>query len=296
MGARGTYDGGCPVLGRLARSAGFLVSVKAMQLHLVPMAVLSLCTLLTLPGSLAHAQAADVIRVRVLSYNIHYGAGQDYIVDLPRIARVIASADPDLVALQEVDSNVRRSELLDEPAELARLTSMQFVFGHNIPHQGGLYGNAVLSRWPIVASENHRLPCCYTSEQRGLLEVAVQPLGEAPPITIFATHLDYRPVSRERLLSARMINQLVASRGVPSLLVGDLNATPRSATLFELGKHWRRANECVAPTFPAACPKKQIDYVMCHPRKHWRVVETRVLDEAVASDHRPLLAVLELRP
>lgn len=267
-----------------------------MQVHLVPLAVLSLGTFLSLAGNLAHAQGADAIRVRVQSYNIHYGAGQDYIVDLPRIARVIASAEPDVVALQEVDSNVRRSELLDEPAELARLTGMQFVFGHNIAHQGGLYGNAVLSRWPIMASENHRLPRCYMSEQRGLLEVTVQPPSEAPPITIFATHLDYRPVSHERLLSARLINQLVVARGVPALLVGDLNATPDSATLKELGKHWRRANERVAPTFPATTPEKQIDYVMIYPHNQWHVVETHVLDESVASDHRPLLAVLELRP
>jgi endonuclease/exonuclease/phosphatase family metal-dependent hydrolase len=208
---------------------------------------------------------------------------------------VIRSVEPDLVALQEVDSNVRRTKLLDEPTELARLTGMQFVFGPNIPYEGGLYGNAVLSRWPIVKSTNHRLPTFYAGEQRGVLEVSVQPPNWDQPILVFATHFDYRRGSPERLPSARMINALIAARGdVPALLVGDLNDTPGGSTLRELENQWRQANRHMAVTYPAYGPHKQIDYVMLHPRRYWRVIETRVIDERFASDHRPLLAVLEL--
>lgn len=247
------------------------------------------------PWTFEVAFADQPLRIRVLSYNIHHGEGQDFIVDLQRIARVIKSVEPDLVALQEVDANVRRTELLDEPAELARLTGMQYVFGHNIPHEGGLYGNAVLSRWPIVSAENRPLPTYYAGEQRGVLEVAIQPPGSEERLLLFATHFDYRRGSPERLHSARMINELIAARGdVPALLVGDLNDTPSSYTLWELGKQWRRANQCLALTYPVHNPCKQIDYVMLHPRNRWRVVETRVIDERVASDHRPFLAVLEL--
>jgi endonuclease/exonuclease/phosphatase family metal-dependent hydrolase len=243
----------------------------------------------------AIGRAEPPLRVRVLSYNIHHGEGQDYVVDLERIARVIESVDPDLVALQEVDCNVRRTDLLDQPAELARLTKMHFVFGHNIPHEGGLYGNAVLSRWPIVRSENHRLPTCYVGEQRGVLEVAVQPPGRKGPLLLLATHFDDRPQSAERRLSARMVNDLIATRGgVPALLVGDLNDTTESFTIGELDKLWRRANLSHAATYPVGFPYKQIDYVMVYPRTKWRVIEARVLDERIASDHRPFLVVLEL--
>jgi endonuclease/exonuclease/phosphatase family metal-dependent hydrolase len=254
--------------------------------------------LISLLGTLftTDTSVGQCTRVRVLSYNIHHGKGQDFIVDLTRIARVINSVEPDLVALQEVDSNVRRSELLDEPAELARITGMQFVFGHNIPYQGGLYGNAVLSRWPIVNSQNHPLPSSYEGEQRGVLEVEIQPPNSAQPIRLLATHLDYRHDSPERLPSARMINQLVAAHGeMPALLVGDLNDTPDSRTLREFGKQWQRANRCLVPTYPAIWPYKQIDYVMFRPRAAWNVVQTCVLNESMASDHRPLLAVFELR-
>lgn len=239
--------------------------------------------------------AESPLRVRVLSYNIHHGEGRDSVVDLSRIAQVINSEAPDLVALQEVDSNVRRSELLDEPAELARLTKMQFSFGPNIPHQGGLYGNAVLSRWPIIKSKNHFLPSPYGGEQRGVLEVAIQPPEMERPLLFFATHFDYRRGSPERLLSARMINELIASRGnVPALLAGDLNDTPASRPISELSKRWQLANQSAVLTYPANYPWKQIDYVMLHPRNHWRIIETRVIDERIASDHRPLLAVVEL--
>jgi endonuclease/exonuclease/phosphatase family metal-dependent hydrolase len=242
-----------------------------------------------------NAVAVEPLRIRILTYNIHHGEGQDFIVDLQRIARVINSVAPDLVALQEVDSNVRRTKLLDEPAELARLTNMQAIFGHNIPHQGGLYGNAVLSRWPIVKSLNHPLPAPYYGEQRGVLEVSIQPPAWEQPLLLFATHFDYRQGSPERLTSARIINELIASRGNrPALLAGDLNDMPSSRTLYELGKQWQRANRFASPTYPAYYPWKQIDYVMLYPRNSWRVIETRVIDEPVASDHRPFLAVLEL--
>jgi endonuclease/exonuclease/phosphatase family metal-dependent hydrolase len=240
-------------------------------------------------------RAEPLVRVRVLSYNIHHGEGQDFVVDLQRIARVISSVNPELVALQEVDSHVRRTELLDQPAVLARLTDMHVAFGHNIPHEGGLYGNAVLSRWPILKAENHRLPSCYVGEQRGVLEVTIQPPGVETPLLLLATHFDYRPRSAERWLSARLINELITARGdVPALLVGDLNDTPASRTLSELEKRWRQANRWNALTYPVDNPHKQIDYVMMYPRTQWRIIETRVLDEQLASDHRPLLAVLEL--
>src|SRR5690606_4366306 len=104
------------------------------------------------------ADAAEPLRLRVLSYNIHHAEGVDGKLDLERIAEVIRAAKPDLVALQEVDRNARRTGSVDQPAELARLTEMQVVFGSNIELQGGHYGNAVLSRFPIASERNHLLP------------------------------------------------------------------------------------------------------------------------------------------
>jgi endonuclease/exonuclease/phosphatase (EEP) superfamily protein YafD len=80
------------------------------------------------------------------------------------------------------------------------------------------------------------------------------------------------------------------------LLAGDLNDTPESATLVEFSKQWKRANEKISPTIPVGKPTRQIDFVMYRIANGWRVVEPRVLDEAVASDHRATLAVFDLTP
>jgi endonuclease/exonuclease/phosphatase family metal-dependent hydrolase len=238
---------------------------------------------------------AAPVRVRVLSYNIHHAEGVDKVLDVERIARVISSAQPDLVALQEVDRRAKRSKSVDQPAELSRLTGLQVAFGSNIPLEGGDYGNAVLSRWPIVRSENHRLPNVDAGEQRGVLEVHLEAPGTRTPVVLWATHFDHRSNDAERRASAQSIEaRLLQQRDVAALLVGDLNDVPTSSTLTLLSMMWTRTNNDVLPTIPVAKPARQIDYVLFRPVERWRVVETRVLDEAVASDHRPLLAVLEL--
>jgi endonuclease/exonuclease/phosphatase family metal-dependent hydrolase len=174
---------------------------------------------------------------------------------------------------------------------------MKVVFGDNIEFEGGKYGNAVLSRLPIVRTQNHRLPSFYNGEQRGLFEIEVKPPGSKSSFLFFATHLDYRPKDHERVASASLINELVASRGnVAALLVGDLNSEPNSRPIRELEQHWRRTNGRTMLTFPSPVPVKQIDYVLYYPAQRWRVLETKVLDEPIPSDHRPVLAVLKLCP
>ena len=245
----------------------------------------------------AQSPATAPLRVRVLSYNIHHAEGVDKVLDLDRIARVIRSVEPDLVALQEVDRQATRTKAIDQPAELARLTGLAVVFGPNIPLEGGDYGNAVLSRWPIVRSDNHTLPNVDAGEQRGVLEVHVVPTGRTEPIVLWATHFDHRPNDAERRASAQAIENRVAKQPTqPALLVGDLNDVPASPTLTALAARWTRSNAEILPTIPVGKPARQIDYVLVRPADRWRAVETRVLDEAVASDHRPLFAVLELRP
>lgn len=237
------------------------------------------------------------LRIRVLTYNLHHGEGVDGKLDLERIARVIRDAQPDIVALQELDRSTNRTGKVDQPAELARLTGLQATFGGNIALQGGEYGNAVLSRWPVRRKENHSLPRLDQGEQRGVLELEIELPDGRPPLLMLATHLDHRPANRERIESAEAINRLAAAHPeMPALLAGDLNDIPDSRTLREFGKQWIRANADVLPTIPVEQPKHQIDYVLFRPAERWRVLEARVLDEATASDHRPLLAVLELLP
>jgi endonuclease/exonuclease/phosphatase family metal-dependent hydrolase len=206
---------------------------------------------------------------------------------------VIRAAEPDIVALQEVDQRTKRSDRVAQADELGKLTGMHVVFGGNINFEDGRYGNAVLSRLPIRRHESHRLPRLDDGEQRGVLEVEIG--TRAGALLVLATHLDHRRDERERLASAEAINEIISKRGnAPALLIGDLNAVPNSKVMTTFAKHWQRANEQVLPTIPVERPARQIDYVLFRPANRWKVLETHVLDEAIASDHRPLLAVLEL--
>lgn len=249
--------------------------------------------------------------LRVLTYNIHHGEGVDGKFDLPRIAAVIKSASPDLVALQEVDQGTARASGVDQPAELARLTGMEVVFGRNIDFQGGGYGTAVLSRLPVKAHSSVKLRSFYDGtaehpEQRGVQIVEIGEPGDAG-LVFLSTHLDYRSDDRERMASAETINELAAKYGERlMILAGDLNAEPESRVMREFEKRWsivgtdakQQASEGVNAllTFPSGEPAKWIDYVLVRPAERWGVVELRVIEERIASDHRPLLAVLRRLP
>jgi len=234
------------------------------------------------------------LRLRVLCYNIHHAEGIDRKLDVPRIARVILSVKPDLVALQEVDNKTERTQRVDQVAELARLTKMKSIFGPNIDFQGGHYGNAILSRFPIARHKNHHLPNVDAGEQRGVLESVIK-ISKNQSVLFLATHFDHRRPGQERLASAKFINQMIGSRDkMPAILAGDLNDVPDSPTLKEIGKLWARTNPEISPTVPVAKPVRQIDYILLRPKERWKVVETRVLGEAVASDHRAIFAVIEL--
>lgn len=264
------------------------------SLLLIAVIFIYLCT--------AETWADEPGRVRVLSYNIHHAKGVDGKLDLERIAQVIRDADPDFVALQEVDRNTKRTNNVDQAQQLAELTGMHHVFGPNIELQGGQYGNAILSRWPIVQHHNHRLPCLNDGEQRGAIDAVIEsPHG---PIRLLATHLDHRSDSAERMASVKLLSlddestpKAMRAEGlneIPALLAGDLNADWDSDVFREVLQHWSVPHKQALPTIPVDVPKRQIDFILYRPAGAWRGIDTKVLAESVASDHRPILTTLQL--
>lgn len=218
-------------------------------------------------------------------------------LDMQRIADVINAVNPDLVALQEVDKGVERTGGIDQPAILAKLTGMHAVFEKNIDFQGGEYGNAVLSRLPIEKWSNHKLPQLTPDEQRGMLEVHVR-FGDRP-IVFYATHFDYHGDDAERLASADLFRDMVGKQKTQTvILAGDLNTRPDSPVMEKLNAFLIDTHTVASPdtpglTYPADAPDRRIDYILHTPGADLRAVESRVVDEPVASDHRPLLVVFE---
>lgn len=230
--------------------------------------------------------------LRVLSYNIHHAEGTDQRLDLERIASIINESGADLVALQEVDRNVGRSGNVDQPARLGELAGMISLFEKNIDLQSGEYGNAILSRLPVESWRHHLLPRHGNNEQRGLLQARIR--TAAGPLIFMAAHLDHQSDDAERMASAAMIRGLVAEHaGQPLILAGDLNTGPDSRVLGELRSFLFDTCPSDRPdafTFPAGRPRHRIDYILYSHDPRLRVVDYRILDEPVASDHRPVLA------
>ena len=248
---------------------------------------------LTLLLAIGFLPAEEATELRVLSYNIHAGIGTDKVFDLERIAEVIKRTDPDIVALQEVDKETKRSRGIDIAKQLGELTGMKSIFGASIEFGGGEYGNALLTTLDIEKSKTLPVPQKIEVEQRSLLIARLA--FDSGPIQVIATHLCHRETTN-RVAAAEFIVAQQAPADITSLVIGDLNDLPNSEPLKILANAgWRTPDPTPAFTFPAAEPNRQIDYVLLRPAKStkWKVKTVEVIDEPVASDHRPLLVVFE---
>ena len=248
-----------------------------------------------------HAESAEPPhQLRVLCYNVHWCLGMDGKYDVPRLADVINRTKPDLVALQEVDVGVERSGRVHEVQELAKLTGLAARFGPTQHYEGGLFGNAVLTRFPILDVSIHPLPYTESTTERttyprGAISVIVT-ASDGKPLRFVSTHFQHN-VPEDRVAEAKAINKLFASDddGLRTILAGDMNALPDAEPVTELLKNWSNAiDEAATPTAPATTPRSRIDYVFYRNPSQFRLVESTVIPEAMASDHRPVLAVLEL--
>ena len=238
--------------------------------------------------------------LRVLVYNIHAGkdaAGND---NLERVAALIRDRQVDVALLQEVDVNTERSGRLDQPAALARLTGLAAAFGKTLDYQGGQYGVAVLSRFPVERDTVVSLPVDPPQERaggshepRGVLHVELRAPGGR--LHVLDTHLDPSADDRWRRQEAARVGLLAASiaAGTPRVLLGgDFNATPESApiglvTAVPLRDGWRVcAGAGDGSSYPAAAPVKRIDYLFLPPPVICQSAEVIASD---ASDHRPVL-------
>ena len=233
----------------------------------------------------------EYITLRMLTYNIQHGAGTDDVVDLDRQAAVIASADVEVVGLQEVDSCVKRSGYIPEAAVLAEKLGMYSTFGGAIPLTGGKYGVAILSKEPPLTVHHMPLP---GTEKRTLLVCEFQEY-------VFATtHLDLD--EEQRLASLPIILEEAASWGdKPFFICGDWNDEPTSTLIKTMKKegfimlNYPTTITSSYYTFPAANPKKIIDYIACYGRVVSSVRSRKVLNEPQASDHRPVLVEVKLK-
>lgn len=259
----------------------------------------------------AQAETSSWPPLRILTYNVHAGAGADERLDLARTADAIRRQRPDVVGLQEVDVHwSARSQWRDEARELAEAVGMRAYFApiYDLePASPGAprrrFGVAILTRHPILYAVNHHITRLSSQVPRpvpapapGFPEVLVSVRGV--PLRVFNTHLDYRADPAVRTAQVADMLRIMGDRP-RSVLLGDLNAPPDAPELAPLLERLRdswaaQPGPGDGLTFPAGRPDRRIDYVLTG--RGLAVRRTEVPVEPLASDHRPLLAELSTAP
>src|SRR5712691_3103316 len=238
------------------RRAVALIACFLLALSLVMTFGRSAARVFSLPTS--HAKI-----IRVMTYNIHVGVGMDKKLDLPRIAGVINQQHPDLVGLQEVDRGVERTQRIDEIAELAKLTKMEYAFAFNLKYQGGQYGVAILSKFPIMATDHRLYKNTREAERRGFIRAEVNIDGRV--VNFATTHLDYQYEDGRVFEAEQLLAALKDVKG-PLILVGDFNDVPAGGAYKLVSDRFNDAwidRGLTDPgySYPADKPAKRIDYI-----------------------------------
>ncbi|HNX88830.1 MAG TPA: endonuclease/exonuclease/phosphatase family protein [Paludibacteraceae bacterium] len=220
--------------------------------------------------------------IKFLSYNVRNCKGMDNITNYQRLADAINKAGAACVALQELDSNTLRSNHCSVLDELAKRTNMFPFFHGSISYQGGKYGIGILTKEKPVSVRAFTLPG--SEEKRSIL------IAEMKNYFFCCTHLSLTP--EDRAVSIDIINRkLPANSKKPVILAGDLNAEPQTAEIGKLTENWQILSDTTRYTFPADKPDRCIDYFLFKkdPKFRAQIIGTCVMDEPLASDHRPLL-------
>jgi endonuclease/exonuclease/phosphatase family metal-dependent hydrolase len=269
--------------------------------------------------------------MKLLTYNIHHWEGTDRRVDVARVAKVVHTSGADVVALNEVfHPSIVEPDNKPLLETMARHLDMAYVFGETVSFHSNTgfpapYGNALLTRYPILSAEAHLMVDLPGREQRGFLR-AVLDTGGTAPLTIYVTHLDHRHEDA-RLAQVKSMLGLIARCGDhPHVILGDMNALAPSdypehpeklATLATLEKSSREvmsggqvvthllqagyidayaaAGHGRGETWSTENPQARIDYAFLPPPLASRLRRCQRWETAlarVASDHFPILLEL----
>jgi len=257
-------------------------------------------------SSCSSSNANEKPTLKVLTFNILGGRNVDGKRDVNRLADVIKALDPDIIAMQEVDRRTGRIQGRDTTAELAKLTGMHSAYGKAMNYDGGEYGEALLSKYPIKQVKNYPLPAEKGAEPRAALTAVVNIPGTKQEYLFIATHLDHLRKNTNRLMQAKAINEILKETKIPYILAGDLNAEPKSKTIELLSQKVAfLPQEKLLPTNNTKNPKITIDWIGTDKSGKWKLQKSFTADQLkdapkgwkalleVSSDHLPLMNIYE---
>lgn len=235
--------------------------------------------------------------IRVMSYNIHHAnpPSQPDSIDIEAIIRTIKEQDPDLVALQEIDENTGRSGEGNQAEMIAKKLEMNVLFGKAIDFDGGSYGVAILSKYPLSEEKVHQLPT--SPETNGEPRVFVSAKIKLPNgkfLRFGCTHLDAQKKNTNRILQIREITKISSQEKLPMIIAGDFNAPPGSEVINLLDENFKRTCNNCEPTIPVNNPSKAIDFIAFNSKQNFSVENHKVINETYASDHLPIVTTLKI--
>jgi len=229
------------------------------------------------------------MHLRVMTFNIQHGNVNlaDYI-DLDKMCQIIRSVNPDVVALQEVYGCGPWKELTAQAETMAAALGMHCFYGRSIFISGeNPYGNAILSKYPIVEAQVIDIPdpVGASVEHRTICRCVIDLYGKR--LAVYGTHYGLRPPEHEHAVSTTLAT--VKREALPLVFMGDLNMTPDNPLILALNEHMQSTDPLLSGklTFPAEAPNRKIDYIFTSDG-----IEVTAADviEQMASDHFPVCA------
>lgn len=224
--------------------------------------------------------------LRFMSYNIRIGIGMDNEVDIARVAEVIRRVNPDVVALQEVDSVTERVNWANQIMQLSELTGMYPIFGHAVDRSKGKYGIGMLTR--TKPESIRKVPLPGDEEPRLLI------ISDFKDYVVCSTHFSL--VEKDRVTSAGILIKELEGIKKPVLIGGDFNAKPGSKPVEIMKSKFDLLSSESFITYPSDTPRVCLDYVWGLKQKGYKynVTQSVSINEPMASDHLPLVTDIKL--
>lgn len=233
------------------------------------------------------------VTINVMTYNVHHcnPPAVKGKIDVDAIAEVIKSNNVDIAFIQETDVRTDRVGGIDQAQELSQKSGLKFFrFFKAIDLAGGEYGVTIISVFPLDSAACYPLYKEGESEQR-VLGTAVVTLKDKRKLLLACTHLDLS--SRLREVEVAQIDSILSKVDKPVILCGDFNATPSSKEIKFMEQRYSSSAKEYIFTFPNKDPETTIDYIFFSKTPMLRAISHRVLQGINASDHLPVLSVLE---
>ena len=236
----------------------------------------------------------ETTQIKVMTYNIRHACGMDNKVNIERIINVIKGENPDILILNEVDEGIIRSGYIPEAKKISEALNMDFFF---FPTEGRKdYGNAVLSKHPIVEKKGFNLPQpkWMNAMQRGCASIIITINGKK--VNIMGVHLGLGGIQEIETELGKVLSYY-NEKGIPGIVAGDFNIEYpdlKYGNTAEFFKNFDVSNKLAGKdlyTFPSDRPGSQIDYICIS--HEFKVIDTYTVNSS-ASDHLPVVAILEM--